>query len=94
MLLGAELEVPNVVGSVQVTLPKGMQHGETLKVAGEGLPSLRGSRRGDLYFKLEVVFPKKLEKDEERALRELAEKRGVELKATSKKDSGFWGRKK
>lgn len=94
VLLGAEVEVETVTGKSSVVIPRGLQMGDTVRIPGEGLPSLRGSRRGDLYLNVEVEFPKKIDKEEEKLLRQLAAHRGVPLDLKSAKSGGFWGRKK
>ena len=93
LLLGAEITVDTVVGEKVLQVPPGSQVGERLKLASEGVPSLRGSRRGDLYYEIEVDIPTKLNKDEERLLREIAEKRGVSVGGSGSM-FGFLGRKK
>ncbi len=72
-LVGGEVTTEALEGDVKVEIPRGAKPGERIKVAGNGLPSLRGSRRGDLYYTLTVQFPKKLTEDEEKLVRELAE---------------------
>lgn len=90
MLLGAEIEVPTVTGKQNLEVPKGTHPGATVKLAGEGLPSLRGSRRGDIYFQVNVQFPEKLNKDEEKFLRDIAKSRNLNVTG----ESGLFGRKK
>lgn len=75
-ILGGPVKVKTLRGETEIELPKGTQPGEQVKVAKEGLPSLRGTRVGDLYLRTNVVFPKKLTKEEERLLREIAKNRG------------------
>jgi molecular chaperone DnaJ len=72
-LLGAEIEVETLRGPRKVTIPKGVQYGQHVKLNGDGLPSLRGSRTGDLIYLLKIVFPKKLSKEEEKLLKQIAE---------------------
>lgn len=72
-LLGGEITAEGLDGEVSVDVPKGIAPGERIKVGGRGLPSLRGSRRGDLYYTLNVEFPKKVSEDEEKLIRQLAE---------------------
>jgi molecular chaperone DnaJ len=91
MLLGAEIEVPTVTGKATLEVPRGLRSGESVKLSHEGLPSLRGSRRGDIHFIIHVEFPEKLHKDEEKALREIAKARGYDVQPEG---SGFFGRKK
>lgn len=87
-LLGAEIEVETLVGKEVIEVPRGIQHGEWLKIAGQGVPSLRGGRPGDLMFEVQLQMPKKLSKDEELKLREIATLKG-EAVSTKK---GFFNR--
>jgi molecular chaperone DnaJ len=80
LLLGAEVEVPTVTGKAKLEIPKGTDGNGTVKLPGEGLPSLRGSRRGDIFFHINVLFPDKMHKDEEKLLREIAKLKGLEVK--------------
>ncbi|MBY0554788.1 molecular chaperone DnaJ [bacterium] len=72
-LLGGNIKTDGLDGEVELHIPKGSKPGERIKIAGRGMPSLRGSRRGDLYFSLVPEFPKKLSEDEEKIIRQLAE---------------------
>jgi molecular chaperone DnaJ len=92
LLLGGEVEVHTVTETTKVEIPKGTVAGATIKVSGQGVPSLRGARRGDLFFTVGVKFPEKLHKQEEELLKQIAENRGVEVKGCSK--GGLFGRKK
>lgn len=91
MLLGAEIEVPTVTGKAQLHVQRGTNSGESVKLQGEGLPSLKGNRRGDIYFRVNVEFPDKLNKDEEKLLKEIAKARNLKV---SEDGGGFFGRKK
>lgn len=68
-MLGASLPIETLGGELEVELEAGTQHGETIRLRGEGLPSLRSSRRGDLHVAVRVVTPVKLS-DEQRELAE------------------------
>jgi molecular chaperone DnaJ len=58
--LGSTLEVPTLDGIAIVELEPGTQPGEVLTVRGEGMPSLRRGRRGDLKVVVNVVIPRRL----------------------------------
>ena len=45
----------------------GTQPGELIRVKEQGLPALRGSRRGDLIVVLKLIVPRKLD-DRQRSL--------------------------
>jgi len=68
-MLGGEIVVPTLDGERQIEVPAGAQPGERMVLDGLGLPSLRGSGRGDQHVLLEVVVPGRLSDDQ----RELAE---------------------
>jgi molecular chaperone DnaJ len=70
--LGATLEVPTLEGPRPIEVPAGAQPGEAIVMRGQGMPSLRGGRRGDLRVILNVVVPRHLS-DEQRALTEQLE---------------------
>jgi molecular chaperone DnaJ len=91
LLLGAEIPVETLADTQTLEIPKATSNGKTLKLAGQGLPSLRGQRRGDLYCVLEVAFPEKISKEEEKLLRELAKLKNIEVKP---EQGGLFGRKK
>lgn len=57
-LLGAEVPVTTLGGKrLLLTIPAGTQPGRTIRLAGQGMPRLRGSERGDLLVRVKVVLP-------------------------------------
>jgi molecular chaperone DnaJ len=58
--LGSTLEAPTLDGSVPLEVGAGTQPGEILTVRGQGMPSLRGGRRGNLRVVVNVVIPRRL----------------------------------
>lgn len=75
-ILGGEVDVPTVKGTATLTIPRGTQVGDSLRIQGAGFPALKTDRKGDLYCQIEVEFPKKISKEEENHLREVAKIRG------------------
>ncbi len=71
--LGAELEIPLLDGSTELTIPRATQHGRLLRVTGEGLPNLRSGTRGDLIVAVKIEIPTKLTDKQEDLLRQYAE---------------------
>lgn len=68
-LLGGEVPVETIAGTrLLLRIPPETQNGRLFRLAGQGLPRLRGEGRGDLYARVRVVLPTHLD---ERA-RELA----------------------
>ena len=72
-MLGGTIEVPTLEGMHEVTVPKGAQPGQHVVLAGKGLPTLRGRRRGDQVVVLDVVIPRKLNRKQRHAAEELDE---------------------
>ena len=58
--LGTVVQVPTVDGEIELEVPAGTQPHETIVVRGEGMPSLRGRRNGDLRVVVNVVVPRHL----------------------------------
>lgn len=75
-ILGSEVEVETLDGKKKMVVPQGTAPNHILKMKGLGLPSIRTGQRGDLCLHVELSIPKKLNKDEERLLREIATARG------------------
>ncbi len=76
--LGASVEVPTLEGSVPLEVAAGTQPGEVLSVRGEGMPALRGSRRGNLRVVVNVVVPRRLDDAQRELLVQLDETLGEE----------------
>jgi molecular chaperone DnaJ len=58
--LGVTMDIPTLEGPASVDVPAGTQPGDLLAVRGQGMPSLRGGRRGDLQVVVNVVIPRRL----------------------------------
>jgi molecular chaperone DnaJ len=71
-MLGATIEVPTLEGTEEVEVEPGSQHGDTVRLRGQGLPGLRSAARGDLHVALKVMTPVRLD-DEQRELVERLE---------------------
>jgi len=71
--LGAKFEVPTLDGRREIAIERGTQYGDVIRLAGEGLPDLRSSRRkGDLLVQVVIEIPKQLNKQQQALLREFA----------------------
>ncbi|MFO1486515.1 MAG: J domain-containing protein [Verrucomicrobiaceae bacterium] len=74
-VLGAEVIVPTLDGSIKLRIPAGTENSRTLRVRGKGLPKGKTGERGDFFVKINLVLPERVS-DAERALWE-------KLRATS-----------
>ncbi|MHC4883089.1 MAG: molecular chaperone DnaJ, partial [Planctomycetota bacterium] len=54
------------------------------RVREQGLPDIRGSRKGDLMVQLSVAIPKKLSERQEELLGEYAQTEEIDVNAESK----------
>jgi len=84
--LGAEVDVPTLEGKQKLTIKKGTQYGEILRIQDAGLPNLRSGRKGDLVVVVKIETPKKLTSKQEDLLREFA---GTEDKHVNPESHGF-----
>jgi molecular chaperone DnaJ len=78
-VFGASVQIPTIDGSSKFEIPEGTQSGETFRLKGKGMPHLRGRGRGDLYVKVQVVTPEKLNEEQREALEAFAEAGGEEV---------------
>lgn len=85
--LGADIEIPTLDGHTALKIPAGTSHGSMHRAPGEGLPSLRTGRRGDLVAIIKIVVPRKLSAKQKELLRQLAE---VEDAPVVGEHDGFW----
>ena len=92
--LGKVLHIDGVGGDLELRLKAGVQPGEVRVVEGEGMPSLGGSRRGDLYVRLEVAVPAKLTDEQRQLLEEFDRTTGDDAYAQEDDDEGFFRRLK
>ena len=69
-LLGGEVDVETLGGRVILTVPAGTQQGQTFRLAGQGMPRLKGDTAGDLFAKVRIVMPPKLEGKQRQAAQE------------------------
>jgi curved DNA-binding protein len=68
--LGGKIDVPTFDGKVDMKLPAKTQSGKTLRLKGKGMPGLRGKKQGNLYVKIKIVFPEKLNKAKKKQFEE------------------------
>jgi molecular chaperone DnaJ len=66
--LGTTIQVPTLDGDVPMEVPAGTQPGETIVMAGRGLPPLGRGRTGDLRVVVNVVIPRRLSRKQRDAL--------------------------
>jgi len=71
--LGAEVRVPTITGRGTIRIPAGTQSGQQFRLGGQGMPVLKGNKRGDEYVRVRVTVPKDLSPRQRELVQELAE---------------------
>ncbi|MFC1821849.1 molecular chaperone DnaJ [Thermodesulfobacteriota bacterium] len=57
-MIGGEITVPTLEGSVKVKVPPGSQNGQTLRLKGKGAVNIKTGHQGDMMVKLVVRVPR------------------------------------
>jgi curved DNA-binding protein len=70
-MLGGEVEVETLRGRVILKVPAGTQQGQNFRLKSQGMPRLKGEGAGDLFARIKVVLPGKLEGKQRKAAEEL-----------------------
>ena len=72
--LGDDIIVPTLEGKVSYKVPSGTQPDTIFRLKGKGIKSVRGNRKGDLYVKVNLEVPTKLNSKQKKAISAMAEK--------------------
>jgi molecular chaperone DnaJ len=93
--LGAVTQVQGPGGDLDVEVPAGTQPGEVRVLPGQGMPSLQGRHRGDLYVRVDVAVPTRLADAQRLALESFAREAGPDTyEPLDDEDGGFFRRLK
>lgn len=87
--LGAVLPYETLDGMERLTISRGVQTGELIRLRGKGVPIVGGRGRGDLIIELAVETPGDLTDEQEDLLRKFAESRGEQV---AEPEKGFFAR--
>ncbi len=71
--LGADAEVPTLVGKAQIKIPPGTQNGALFRLKGNGMRNVQGYGYGDLHVRVMVEVPTHLNTTQKAKLQEFAE---------------------
>lgn len=74
--LGGAINVPTLFGKGSLKIPVGTQTGTTFRLRGQGVPHLRGNRKGDLLIRVQIEVPSKLSSEQKKKLEDYAESCG------------------
>ena len=88
LVLGADVEVPMVAGTVSLHVPPGTQSGQVFNLRGRGLPRINSSSMGDLHVRLQLWTPDSISDEESALIKRLSE---VQT-APSNRPKGLWSK--
>ncbi|ERM94142.1 hypothetical protein AMTR_s00010p00155930 [Amborella trichopoda] len=92
-LLGTIVEVETVEGLKELTIPPGIQPGESIKMPYMGVPHLKKpSNRGDHHFVVNVVIPKNISDEERKLIEQLASFRTSSKFSSKTSDESLQGK--
>ena len=88
-MLGTEVDIPCLDGNYRIKVDAGTQSGTVVRLRNKGLPSVNGyGGTGDMYVKIAVWIPKKLEKEDKAIIESLKNKQSFKPNP-SKEDKSF-----
>ena len=91
-ILGTETEVPCLDGPYKIKIEPGTQSGTVIRLRGKGLPTVNGyGGTGDMYVKIAVWIPRKLNKEEKAVIESLKNSDSFKPNPT-KEDKSFFDR--
>jgi len=70
--LGGEIDVPTLEGKAHLTVPAGTQTGQMFKLRGKGITNVNGRGHGNLFARLIVEVPSRLNPEQRSKLEEFA----------------------
>ena len=93
-MLGTEVDIPCLDGNYRIKIDAGTQSGTVVRLRNKGLPSVNGyGGTGDMYVKIAVWIPKKLEKEDKTIIESLKNKQSFKPNP-SKEDKSFFDKLK
>ena len=86
--LGCRVKIPSLKEDheIDVEIPAGVQFGQRITIAGQGIPRLRGVGRGDLFVEVLVQVPAKLSGEQRELLEKFAD---ISDQSVKHKSTGF-----
>ena len=87
LALGGSVQVPTLDGAEALHVPDGTPSGTVLKIRHKGVPNVSGRGHGDLFVSVVASVPKKLTKEQRKAMEELKRVLPADVQQTER-DSG------
>ena len=82
--LGGEIEIPTLDGKVRYEIPEGTQPGTRFRLKGKGIRHEGSRGAGDLYVRVDVAVPKRLNARQKKLLSQFADKTKLQKPEFSK----------
>ncbi len=79
-ILGETISIPSLEGELELNLKAGTKDKEQFIFRNEGVPDVHSGQKGKLIAQVSVIYPKKLNDEQEELLRKLQTSFGVESK--------------
>jgi len=74
-MLGGTINIPTLKGKLELKIPAETQNGRIFRLAGQGMPHLGKSTRGDLKTRVNVLLPTKISPEEKELFQKLSQLR-------------------
>lgn len=71
-ILGCKKEVATIHGNVKLTIPAGTDNGDKQRIKGKGINNTSSRRKGDMYFIMKIITPKKLTREQKQLFEKLS----------------------
>lgn len=82
-ILGAEVEVLTLDGTVTMKVPAGTQSGRVFRLKGKGIPDIHNHVPADQLVKVQVEIPARLNQEQRRAIEDFAKASGEQINKES-----------
>ena len=80
-ILGSEVTINTIDGKISLFIPPGTPNGKTFRLSGKGMPSFKGTSRGDMFTTIEVNIPRDFSEVEIEEIKKMKTKRQDSKKA-------------
>ena len=81
-ILGGEIKVPTIDGSILLKVPSGVSSGQRLRVPGKGVPGHKGTKRGDQFVILKIMTPPTVDPAFKEAVAEWSKRQSFDPRAS------------
>jgi len=87
--LGGEIEVPSLLGRLNLKIPAGTQSQKLFRMRGKGVKPVRGGPVGDLICRIVVETPVRLNSEQKELLQKFGQSMGKAAKKHSPNENSW-----